>query len=139
MIRVVLDSNVYVSAVLFGGNPRAVIELAQVGAFETFISAPLIQEIEDVLKEKFSWQEILVRRAAVRTWRAARVVKVEIEVDGCPDPDDNRVLECALTARAAFIVTGHRHLLRLNPYRHIQILTPRQFLELDARTPRLSL
>lgn len=129
MIRVVLDSNVYVSAVLFGGNPRSVIELAQLGGFEIFISVPLIQEIEEVLKEKFLWHDAMVRRAAAKTWRAASIVMPDVEVDDCADADDNRILECALTAHAGFIVTGDRHLLRLHPYRGIRVLSPRQFLE----------
>jgi putative PIN family toxin of toxin-antitoxin system len=128
MIRVVLDSNVYISALLFGGTPRAVVELAQLREFELFVSEPLIDEIEEVLKAKFHWTESLVRRAAATTWRTATVVKAEIELDDCADPDDNRILECALFARADFIVTGDRHLLRLHPYRGIQILRPREFL-----------
>jgi putative PIN family toxin of toxin-antitoxin system len=139
MNRAVLDSNVYISALLFGGIPRAVVELAQLGEFESFVSAPLIQEIEEVLKKKFLWPDSMIRRAAVKTWRAAHIIKTESEVDECVDPGDNRVLECALTAQADFIVTGDRHLLHLHPYRDIQILNPRQFLDADARRSRLPL
>jgi hypothetical protein len=57
MIRVVLDSNVYILALLFGGTPRAVVELAQLREFELFASEPLIDEIEEVLKAKFHWSE----------------------------------------------------------------------------------
>jgi predicted nucleic acid-binding protein len=51
-------------------------------------------------------------------------------VNDCSDPDDNRILECALDAHAAVIVTGDSHLLRLHPYRGTEILTAKQFLEL---------
>ena len=81
----------------------------------------------------------MVRRAAAKTWRAAHIIKTESEVNDCSDADDNRVLECALTAHAGFIVTGDRHLLRLHPYRNIQILNPRQFLDADAQRSRLPL
>jgi putative PIN family toxin of toxin-antitoxin system len=117
MIRVVLDSNVYLSALLFGGNPRTVLELAQARAFGLVISMSIIQEIESVLKTKFLWTDTMIRRAAAETWGTAHKVKPEMKVDDCVDPDDNRVLECALASNAGFIVTGDRHLLRLTPFR----------------------
>lgn len=60
----------------------------------------------------------------------ATVVKPTITLDAVPDdPDDNRVLECALAGDADFIVTGDKHLLRLGAYKHIPILTVRKFLQ----------
>lgn len=129
MIRAVLDSNVYISALLFGRNPRIVIELAQVGAFETFTSAQIVDEIEEVLRRKFGWSQSRIRAAAKRTWRAAAEMDPEQALTDCPDPDDNRVLECAVAGVAHFIVTGDRDLLQLQPYRGVSIMTPRVFLD----------
>lgn len=129
MIRVVLDSNVYISALLFGGNPRKIVELAQTGAFHTFTSSPIVAEIEEVLRRKFAWREARIRAAADATWRIATQVECGEELTDCPDPDDNRVLECAIAGRAHFIITGDRDLLELHPYRRVSIVSPRVFLD----------
>ena len=129
MIRVVLDSNVYISALLFGGNPRMVVELAQMGAFPTLTSPHIVAEIEEVLQRKFAWRETRIRSAANATWRTATLTLPTARITDCPDADDNRVLECAVAGRAHFIVTGDRHLLDLHPFRRISIVTPRQFLD----------
>ncbi len=130
MIRAVLDSNVYISAVLFGGNPRAILQLAERRVVTCFTSMHIVEEIEGTLESKFQWNETRIRRLGRRAWRAARLVETHIRLSDCADPDDNRILECALSARADFIVTGDRHLLVLNPYRDIQIVRPREFLDL---------
>jgi uncharacterized protein len=129
VIRVVLDSNVYVSALLFGGNPSTVIECAEDGLIELSISEPIRAEVERILAEKFSWPEERLRQATSYLWSLTHSAAPQQTVTDCSDPDDNRILECALDARATVIVTGDGHLLKLHPYREISILTPKQFLE----------
>ena len=129
MIWVVLDSNVYVSALLFGGNPHAVIECAANGLIELSISEPIKAEVERILAEKFLWPQQRVGEATSYLWSLTHSVAPQQTVTDCSDPDDNRILECALDAHAAVIVTGDGHLLKLHPYRGILILTPKQFLE----------
>ncbi|HUA86348.1 MAG TPA: putative toxin-antitoxin system toxin component, PIN family [Bryobacteraceae bacterium] len=130
MIRAVLDSNVYISAVVFGGNPRAILQLAEHGAIACFTSTRVVEEIEGTLASKFQWSETRIRSVGRRAWRAARQAQTQIKITDCADPDDNRILECALSACANFMVTGDRHLLVLNLYRGIPILRPREFLDL---------
>ena len=127
--RIVLDSNVYISALIFGGNPRIVLELAEEGLVEVSVSQPILAEVERILREKFSWPNDRVEAAASHLWAFAHHASPLQTVGDCIDPDDNRVLEFALEARAHVIVTGDAHLLTLHPYREILILTPKQFLE----------
>lgn len=129
MLWVVLDSNIYVSALLFGGNPAAVIECAEHGLFEVSISEPIKTEVDRVLAEKFSWPKDRIHEATSYLWRQAHSINPQQTVTDCVDPDDNRILECALEAHAHVIVTGDGHLLKLHPYRGISILTAKQFLE----------
>ncbi len=129
MIAVVLDSNVYISALLFGGNPRRVIGLAEVGLIELYISKPLQSEVERVLAAKFAWSSKRVAAATSYLWGLVRCIQPNLRLNDCSDPDDNRVLECAVAAGAGWIVTGDQHLLLLNRYRDIAIVTPRQFLD----------
>jgi uncharacterized protein len=129
MIGVVLDSNVYVSALLFGGNPRVVVECAEYGLIELAISDHIKGEVERILAGKFSWPQLRVREATSYLWSLTQAFAPGQTVADCSDPDDNRILECALEARAAVIVTGDGHLLKLHPYKGILVLTPKQFLE----------
>jgi predicted nucleic acid-binding protein len=71
MIWVVLDTNIYVSALLFGGNPRAVIECAEEGLFHLAVSAPITMEVERILAEKFLWPQERLREAATYLWSLA--------------------------------------------------------------------
>ena len=95
VIGAVLDSNVYLSAVLFGGNPRAILEAARAGIFEP-ISSPVIgAEIERVLREKFGWPEERIEEAGTMLWRQAVQVTPTVRIEDCSALDDNRVLEGA--------------------------------------------
>jgi predicted nucleic acid-binding protein len=63
-------------------------------------------------------------------WRTGRLVSPQITVHAVPDdPDDNRILECALEAQVGFLISGDRHLLALRNYKSITIVSPRQFIE----------
>ena len=132
MIRAVLDTNVYVSCLVFGGLPRKVLALLLTGRFDCFASAAIRTELETTLTLKFGWREPEVRFACGPLWSATIFVKPEIVQTAAADPDDNCILECAVAARAQFIVTGDNDLLRLDPFRSpdvdIRIVRPREFL-----------
>ena len=132
MIRVVLDSNVYISALLFGGVPRQLIALVENGFVELYTSKQIQREVERVLEVKFSWPTGRVLNAANYLWIWAHSIEPQTILNDCVDPDDNHVLECAVEACADWIVTGDQHLLALHPYREIAIVTPRQFLDSGA-------
>ena len=132
MIRVVLDSNVYISALLFGGNPRRVIGLSERALIEIYASEALRSEVERVLAVKFHWPTKRVINATGYLWLLTYSIEPKAILNDCVDPDDNRVLECAVEADAAWIVTGDQHLLALHPYRGIAIVTTRQFLDSRA-------
>lgn len=108
-MRIVLDTNVIVSALVFGGPPRRVFELIEDGYHEFFYSAPIQQETSRVLCTKFGWDQSALNRYLPPLWacgtkafprRKLRVVQ--------EDPADDRILECAVSARASVIVTGSR-------------------------------
>ncbi len=128
MISVVLDTNVFISAFVFGGIPRQVVRLAETGAFTLAVSEAIRAETEQVLALKFRWPQKRVAQACGPTWAIADVIVTKTMIEAADDPDDNRILECAWDARSAVIVTGDRDLLRLNPYRSIAIATPAEFL-----------
>jgi len=129
-MRAVLDSNIFVSAFLFGGNPARILQCAEERTFTLLTSPPLRDEVEEVLARKFSWPRNLIRTACDPLWELSVSVSPQFLVDRCSDPDDNRVLECAAEGKANFIVTGDNHLLTIKIYRKIKIVNPSVFLKL---------
>ena len=134
MTRIVLDTNVIVSALVFGGVPRTVLELADVGRCELFYSEPIQAEVCRVLAEKFDWPSTMLDKVLPVLWRIGEQVTPRATVSVITsDPDDNRILECAIAAKADFIVSGDHHLLTLRNFESIPILTPRQFLDQEVK------
>ena len=130
MIRIVADTNVIVSALAFGGMPRAVLELAEAGRCQWFHSPPIQEEVRRILAEKFRWSSAMLQKTLPPLWSIGELIIPQMTVKAVPDdPDDDRILECALSANAHFLVTGDRHLLTLSRYKSISIVTPRQFIE----------
>lgn len=128
--RVVLDSNIYISAFLFGGKPLQVVQLAERGAFILLISASVRSEVEDTLAEKFGYSSAMIHNSCNRIWTLATQIVPAIRVDLCRDEDDNRILECALAGDARFIVTGDRDLLDLPHVSRYTILRADAFLQI---------
>jgi putative PIN family toxin of toxin-antitoxin system len=133
--RVVLDTNILVSGVLFPGKPRAVLDLAIEGKIEAVSSRELLEEFQGVLgRPKFRLQTVEVHAIADELESILTVVFPERRVSAIKDdPDDNAVLECALEARAAMIVTGDSHLLGIEGFEGMRILTADEFLREMAK------
>ncbi len=129
MIRVVADTNVYVSELLFGGTPDEVLLLARTGSISLHSSAAIQEELNRVLAVKFGWESSQVRaaQAALGRFTVAEIPKTVVKAVS-EDDSDNRVLECALAAQAHVIVSGDRHLRKLRNFQGIPILSPREFL-----------
>jgi len=130
MIRAVLDTNVIVSALVFGGTPRTILERAEVRGYGWFYSEPIQAEVRVVLDRKFGWRPEMLRDVLTRLWSIGELVRPTISVQAVvEDPDDDRVLECALASRADFIVSGDHHLLAVGNYEGTAIVSPRRFIE----------
>jgi len=131
MLRVVADTNVYVSAFNFGGAAETILRLVGRKTFLLYLSDASAEEIEEVLSEKFGYSpaavQVVMRKASRLTRRVART---RVRVRESAAPDDDKVLACALTAHADYIVSGDHHLLDLHPFRRIAIVQPRRFLDL---------
>ncbi len=129
--RVVLDTNVIVSGLGWHGPSHDIVQSCLDFQHDLVLSSALLMEIERVLhypKFHFSDSEILGYLALLR--EAADIVTPDFQVAIVQDdPDDNRVLECALAGGAQVIVSGDRHLLDLAEFEKIPILQPRAFLE----------
>jgi len=129
-VKVVVDTNVLVSALVFpGGAPEKVYRLAIEGRITMVTSPPLLAELGRVLTERFGWQDDYVRAAITQIVRVGEIVEpvdpVSVVAD---DPDDDRVLEAAQASGADLIVSGDRHLLNLARWGEVAIRGPAVFL-----------
>jgi putative PIN family toxin of toxin-antitoxin system len=137
--RIVLDTNVLVSAILFGGPPRDVLELAISGTIHCSLSVSILDELRDVLcRPKFGFSLEQSLRVIEELHAVSDVVDPGDRVLVlASDPDDNMILECAISAKAAFIVSGDRHLLDLGQYEGIVIVRPAEYLRTIGSTKKM--
>ncbi|MGO9453798.1 MAG: putative toxin-antitoxin system toxin component, PIN family [Candidatus Binataceae bacterium] len=111
MLGVVADTNIYISALNFGGIPDEVLAFARRRRIELFVSKPILDEIEGVLKTKFQWPPNRIREALTTIREFAKEARPTDRVAAVEnDESDNRVLECALAANATIVVSGDSHL-----------------------------
>jgi len=132
-VRAVLDTNVFVAALLSDATPRRVYEAFLSGAITLLFSRQTLFELVTVLRRpsiRLVTSRAETDRLLAAVQRDGRLVEISERVFACRDPKDNRFLECALAGRADYLVTGDRDLLALDPFRGIPILRPAEFLRL---------
>ncbi len=134
MKKVVFDTNTLISGLLWDGNEARVIEKAENKEIRLFISPEMIEELEKVLKrekfcKKLEGKEYTVDKAVSKIALIATLIKPTRKINVIKeDPEDNRVLECAVSAKVDVIVSGDSHLLDLKDYSGIDIITASEFI-----------
>jgi putative PIN family toxin of toxin-antitoxin system len=130
-LAVTADSNIYISALVFAGRPLQFLDAARAGIFRLAISDELLAEVQRVLRDKFRWPREDLDEAAAALADFTVRVHPDRTIDAVPeDPDDNRVIECAVAAGSHYIVTGDSALLRLGQYGGIRIMRVADFMQL---------
>jgi len=133
-VKIVLDTNVFISALFWHGPPHKLLRLIETGNLTLCITFPLLEELRDVLSQPFFSSFIKKYNTSCEELIAAVFEIAELYSDkgiGAVvknDPDDDRVLSCALVSEAKYVITGDHHLLDLKKWSNISILTPQQFL-----------
>jgi len=128
-VRVVFDTNVFISAfALPGGRAEEAYLVGIGGRFELFTSVAILTETANTLRSKFEWSDEKIHQAIQTISRSATVLKTQPTLSVLRDDPDNRILECAVAAQADAVVTGDRHLLALKSYHGIRILKLANFL-----------
>jgi uncharacterized protein len=132
-VRVVFDTNILVSALVFpGGRGEAALQRIIEEQDELVLSKPILDELLGILARKFSRDAEELARVAVLISTLATFVSPRRRLQVVKDEPDNRVLECALTGRSKAIVTGDRARLALHNFRGVRLLSLRDYL--DGRT-----
>ena len=128
-MRIVIDSNVWISALVFGGKPRHIFERAVADGWTIITSEEIFTEVRRVLTVKFV--DFVEDFESFQMLLQPYITKVQlgsIRVVASRDEDDNRVIETVLIGDASYIITGDKDLLVLSKYDQITILAPTDFL-----------
>lgn len=136
-LRIVCDTNVLVSALAFGGPPEAILQLAARRIIQLVLSPFILEETRRTLESKLAWTQARTTHALTALRELAEIVEPKERLSVISSPDaDNRVLEAAVAAKVAYLVTGDtRHLQPLGTIRSIPIVSPSSFLALLLEAP----
>jgi putative PIN family toxin of toxin-antitoxin system len=125
MLRIVFDSNVYISALLFKGIPGKILDMALKKEVILITSDEIVIETVRILREKFKWPEHNIDKFVNRLSDISENIRLAIKLNVIKEREsDNRVLECAVSGEASLIVSGDKHLLKLKRYKNIPIVRP---------------
>jgi putative PIN family toxin of toxin-antitoxin system len=126
--RVVYDTNVWVSGLLWRGEPHRCLRLAYAGLVKPVYCLEMLAELSHKLRRSFHFSENRIEAVAYDFRRLGEQVDVPGKLRVVTaDPDDDKFIECAVIADASIIVSGDRHLLSLGAYGTIHIITASQF------------
>jgi putative PIN family toxin of toxin-antitoxin system len=128
-IKIVLDTNVIISPIIFGGKPRQILKLVQENRITAIITPVLVAELLEILVKKFQFASSKIELVQELIKENFSIVYPAEVIHAVRDEDDNRVLEAAVKGSCECIVTGDKDLLSLKNFNNITILKPDHFLK----------
>lgn len=134
-MRVVIDTNIFISGIFFGGAPRKILNFIEKKILTPCFVVPTLVELEQLLYHpKFTQQRNILSFSIsdfldqLKNYSLLFEQPPKIPIIIKEDKADNYFLACAISAEADFIISGDNHLLKLKSFQNIPILTPRRFL-----------
>ncbi len=129
-MRIVIDTNVLVSGVFFGGFPRKILNAVVGQKIIACATTEIINEYEEIVQEMINRKQGHINKAILRPLiKAMEMIEPVSHVEICRDPDDNKFLECAKDSHALYIVSGDKDLLVIEQFGDIQIVNAKYFYE----------
>ena len=128
--RVVIDTNIFYSALLFGGNPSKIILIASKNRIISIISLPILNEIEILFETKASFSRETIQLIVSKIKEYSTVVLPKNKLNIVRHDADNKIIEAAVEGDCQYVITGDKDLLVLKNYKKIKILTPSEFLKI---------
>ena len=129
--KVTIDTNVIISALIFGGNSKIIVEKLLKREFVAFTSIQLVSELVETLLIKFNFTREMILKLDALIASNFVVVYPTKRINVARDIDDNRVLEVAVTSNSKYIITGDKDLLVIKRYKNIDIISPTEFINND--------
>ncbi|KKU28722.1 MAG: Toxin-antitoxin system toxin component, PIN family [Candidatus Amesbacteria bacterium GW2011_GWA2_47_11b] len=135
-IRVVLDTNVLVSAIVFGGTPKKILDIVLIGKLVGVTTVALMAELSEVVHKKFPFRDADLEYFEEQMKVDFEIVRPRKVLSAVRDVGDNKVLEGAVEGECEYIVTGDEDLLILGNYKGIKIVTPAEFMRTEEKAWR---
>ncbi len=130
-MKIVIDTNVIVSAVFFGGKPRLLLEKVMMRELIACVSEEILREYHETIEELCA--RYPAKPAAVPITQiasACMLIEPTSDIHVCRDPDDDKFISCAIDSGSLYIVSGDKDLLDLKQYEGVRILTVAAFLDI---------
>ena len=130
-MKIVLDTNVFISGIFFGGAPSDILKLWRESKVRIVLTEQILEEYQRVGKElSAKYQSIDITPIIELFTIFGEFVETKgISESICEDPDDNKFIECAIASQSKLIVSGDKHLLKISGHKEIEVVKPRQFLD----------
>lgn len=129
-MKIVVDTNVMISGIFFGGNPQKVLRAIVSNEIVACATTEIIDEYEEIVERMIQKKQgHLNANILTPVLQKLELIEAKSIVDICRDPDDNKFLGCAKDAKALYIVSGDADLLDLGNYEDIDIITAKEFCE----------
>ena len=128
-VKILLDTNILISALGFGGKPRQILQLILEKKIKAVTSTILLAEFHEVINKKFPHLSPKLGLIEKKIRKAFIIVDPKKSLRIVRDIDDNRVLEAAITGKCQYIITGDKDLLELKTFQEIKIVTAEIFLK----------
>lgn len=129
-MKIVVDTNVLISGVFFGGFPRQILSSIVEKRISAFATTEIVDEYEEIVQEMVSRKQGHLNREILSPLIGAlEIIESVSNIQISRDPDDDKFINCAKDAHALYIVSGDKDLLVLQQYENIQIITAKEFCE----------
>lgn len=130
-MKIILDTNVFISGIFFGGPPYQILDAWRNGKLDIVLSEEIFDEYQRVSKElSRQFKEVDISSFLdLITVNAIWVEAPQLPVNISADPDDDKFLSCALASKTKIIVSGDKHLIAVSGYRNIEVIKPGAFIE----------
>ena len=130
-MRIVLDTNVFISGIFFGGPPSDILKSWRQSKIRIVLTEQILEEYQRVGKELSAKYPSISIESIIELFTIfGEVVETKgISVSICEDPDDNKFIECAIASQSKLVISGDKHLLKISGYKGIEVLKPREFVD----------
>jgi putative PIN family toxin of toxin-antitoxin system len=130
-MKIVLDTNVFISGIFFGGPPSQILKSWRQSKLTIILTQQILGEYQRVGEELSAKYPSIHIEPIIKLFT---IFGEFVETKGitetiCEDPDDNKFIECAIASQSKLIVSGDKHLLTISGYKDIEVLKPRQFID----------
>lgn len=129
-MRIVVDTNIVISGIFFGGYPLKVLLAIINNKAEAYATPDIVNEYENVTKEMIELKGSGINSSVLGLFIISlKLIEPKSHIEVCRDADDSKFIECAKDSKAVYIVSGDKDLLSIKKYSNIQIITAKDFTE----------